>query len=221
MQKDHDHQGNFFSSGYLYSRPRSPQRDKYLETCIVLEQRKGSTCFKSIFEETFHELFLYINQVINSCWIQTPLCVSTQHCIKSIHSTDCLTLFHHSISVWGWRETGCLQNSLGGLPGGPSFSRTPCRRLMPRVSSPVHLGGVLPLCLPEPLPRYIVSLSFLSFFSEAPGMPLAFSLGATSTIYSPPWCFSLPKLLLRIGCFIMHTTFLIACKLMHEHFFFF
>lgn len=74
-QKVQDHQGNF-SSGYLYSELHYSQRDQYLETYIVLRQSKSSTHFESVFEETFHAIFLSANQLINSRWIQTPLCIS-------------------------------------------------------------------------------------------------------------------------------------------------
>lgn len=82
-QKLLDHQGNF-TSGYLYSEPPYPQRDNYLETYIVLTRSKSSTLFQSVFEETFHEVFLYVNQVMNSRGIQTLLCISFSGVVSEV-----------------------------------------------------------------------------------------------------------------------------------------
>lgn len=109
-------------------------------------------------KKTCHELFLCINQVISSCLIQIPLFISIQHCIKSAHSTDYLTLFI-TVSLYEVddRLVACkiLQETFQGILPSPTLSV----RGLCQGSAAVCLWREALLPSPESLPHYTVSLA--------------------------------------------------------------
>lgn len=147
-QKVPDHQGNF-SSGYLYSEPHYSQRDQYLETYIVLRQSKSSIHFESVFEETFHEILLYVNQVRNSRHIQTVLCISISGILSEVFTLQIIQHVLITASLYKVHVDGLavckillvvLQNPVG-VQVGPSSTPILLGSSGRRIMSPVPLKG--------------------------------------------------------------------------------